>query len=388
MLTGNSAPAALSTTTQKEFIVQKCPSPRHPLRILIRAALVPALLPLFSLTGCSEPAATGVHAEPPRPAYVVTVTPKAGAELEFVGEVRAVQRAELSFAVAGQVATVLVEPGDHVRPGQVLATLHPQQVAAQTATARSDLARAEAQLAEVRQRHDRIVAARASGAASAAELHAVQAELGSAEATLRSAHAQRDAADWSLEQARLRAPMDGTVSARHVEPGQGTGPGAPAFTLDGAGRELSVLVPGDQPAKAGQPALLRSGDVRLDGKVLRVASRLEAGGLRRVFLSVPERADVGSAWRVSLTANLPSAALQIPLRAVQQSQQDRGHVLRVGADGHTVEQVTVRLGALHGDSVEIEDGLRQGDRVIVAGALSIQPGSKVAPFALPRGGQQ
>jgi multidrug efflux pump subunit AcrA (membrane-fusion protein) len=60
-----------------------------------------------------------------------------------------------------------------------------------------------------------------------------------------------------------------------------------------------------------------------------------------------------------------------------------GRVLRVTKDGRTVEQVAVTLGALQGDSIEVTAGLSAGDRVIVAGAASIRPGSVVKPVAYP-----
>lgn len=335
-------------------------------------------------------------AEEVRPAYVASVR-EGGADNTFIGEVRAGQRAELAFAVSGRVLGVHVETGDKVRAGQVLARLDEQPLRAQWVAAMADVSRAEAQLAEIRLRSDRLKLAQEANAISAAELTGIRAEMTSAEAALRSAHAQAELAKWSLDHALLRAPIDGVVATRGLEPGQTAGPGAPAIILDGAGRELSLLIPERLPIKPGQPVRLRNETTEATSRVLRINERMETGGLRRIFLSAPAHASVGATWRVMLSNENQSPSLQIPLRAVLPTSQsetgmvlrlgaDRrtaelplGEVLRIGMDGHTTELVKVQLGALSGDWIEIRSGLTARDRVVVAGAAGIQPGSLVKP---------
>ena len=346
----------------------------------MRRAIVPlTLLPLFALWGCTD-AGTPAPAETVRPAYVAQARSGSADGLAFVGEVRAARRAELAFAVAGRVTTVAVDVGDVVRRGQVLATLDLQPLTSQLAAAAGELARAEAQLLEARQRQERVGKAQARGAVSSAEAGAAQAELAAAEAAQRSASAQRDTAAWSLEQATLRAPVDGTVAARLVEPGQASGPGAPVITIDGAGRELTMLLPANVQVKPGQPVTLRSAGNETTSRVLRVAARLDAGGVRRVTLGVPDAAEVGSIWTASLTTAAPSGILRVPLRAVlPDAVAGAGTVLRLAPDGRTVERVAVQLGSLNGAHIDITKGLSLGDQVIVAGAAGIRPGSIVRP---------
>jgi RND family efflux transporter MFP subunit len=346
-----------------------------------RLTAVLTLLPVLSLWGCTGETPAPVT-ETVRPAYVVEARAGGAEGLGFVGEVRAARRAELAFAVSGRVAQVAVEVGDAVRRGQVLATLDTQPLAAQLAGVQGELARIEAQRSEVQQRLERVRRAQAAGAAAAGELTAVQAEAAALDAAQRAAIAQRDVASWSLEQATLRAPMDGTVAMRLVEPGQVGGPGAPVMALDGDGRELSMLLPASVPIKPGQTLTLRSAGAEQASRVLRVAGRLEAGGVRRVFLAVPADAPVGSTWVAVLAGAAPQTTLQVPLRAVlPDATAGSGRVLRLAKDGGTVEAVDVKLGALHGPRVEVTQGLVTGDKVIVAGAAGIRPGSLVRPVA-------
>lgn len=341
------------------------------------------------LTGCSEPTAP---AQPPqaRPALTATVRGGSAPTLTMVGEVRAAQRAELAFAVSGRVLNVHVQPGDMVRRGQLLVSLDEQPLRAQHAAAQGHAARTQAQLAEVRQRMERIRQARQAGAAGAGEWSAVQAELAAAEAAAHAAQAQQTAAQWSLDHAQLRAPMDGLVGARHVEPGQTVGPGAPVIAVDGNERELVAAVPAPLAPAPGQAVSLRSDSSLTPSRVLRVASRQEAGGTVQVAFAAPRRAVVGATWEVVLQPAAPTpaanAAVQVPLRAVVPlPEPGRGQVLRLAADGKTTERVDVQLGTTHGEWVGVTQGLAQGDQVIVAGAARIPPGTVVRPVAYAGG---
>lgn len=335
------------------------------------------------MSGCSQSTPT-TEAEVIRPVYVTEAHVGHADGPAFTGEVRAIERAELAFAVSGRVAQVMVEPGEAVRQGQVLAQLDPVPFKAQLASANAELQRGEAQLIEVKQRMDRLRVAQESNAISAAEFSGTQAELGSAESTVRSAKSQQEVAAWSLGQTSLRAPFDGVVATRNVEPGQASGPGVAAISIDGAGRELALLVPDKLSLKAGQAVSLRNGENQLKSKVLRISGRLEAGGVRKVFLTVPEDAAIGSTWAATLSTTDASAAW-IPLRAVLPgSAPGSGNVLRLGKNGRTVEQAALKVGSVRGEWIEVMDGLATGDRVVVAGAMAIRPGTVVKPIVMER----
>lgn len=353
----------------------------HPWRLRPAAAAWGLLPLLMVLSACSnhEPATV---TDLVRPAYVATARSSADAGLSFVGEVRATRRAELSFVVAGLVSNVLVEVGDVVRQGQVLASLDDKPLRAQLAAATAEVQRTQAQLSESLRRVERMRAAQQADAASATEWGAVQVELAGAQAAANAAQAQREQAAWSLEQSRLRSPMDGVVALRTLERGQATGPGAPVLSIDGGGRELVIHVPGNLQFKPGESVTLHGVDATLKSRVLRSAARLDAGGVRQVWLAVPDAAQVGSTWSVSVRG--PSqgsvAAVQVPLRAVMPSTTaNTGSALRLAADGQTLEAATLTLDAVQGEWIEVQQGLQAGERVVVAGAQALRPGMKVQP---------
>lgn len=72
---------------------------------------------------------------------------------------------------------------------------------------------------------------------------------------------------------------------------------------------MAILVPAALALQPGQPVTLRQGEQTQPSRALRTAARLEAGGVRRVFLAVPEAAALGSTWAVDLEVSGRPAAL-------------------------------------------------------------------------------
>ncbi len=354
-----------------------------PRRLLLRC------LPLAGaglLAACTPSPPAEPESAPPRPALVVPVQMSTAGGLALVGEVRALRRAEPGFAVSGVVSDVLVRQGDRVQAGQVIARLDTAPLLAQRQAAQADEAKALAMREEARRRLARVEAAQAAGATSPGEAGAAQADLAAAESAWRAAKAQAELANWSLERATLRAPIDGTLGLRHLEPGQTAAPGAPAFAIDGGGRELVLLAPASLQVVAGQAVQLQRGAQRLPARVIQASARLEAGGVRRVVVSAPEEAVVGDTWSVQVSHTHRPAVLQVPARAVlRQAAPDTGTVLRLGPDGATVERVTVSLGRLQQDAIEVLSGLAPNDRIVLAGASGIQAGTRVKPVVVTPG---
>lgn len=355
-----------------------------PHTVNVRPPLLLALS-ILGLTACNQAASQPSQAAP-RPALVVHAGGIAQHGPAYIAEVRAVSRAELAFAVSGRVVSLHADVGDSVRPGQVLAELDSTLLRAQLHAARSDEAAARVRWQEVTQRHARIQAAQQGQAISAGEMEAVKAELDAATAALGAASAQRSQADWALAEASLRAPVDGVVGSRQLAVGQSAGPGTSVFTIEGRGRELALWLPARIKLTVGQHVTLQHDGRQYEGSVLRVAATLGAGGQRQVFISAPAQAQAGDTWQVMLGHDA-SEGISIPLRALQPGPNvQQGHVLRLSADGHTVEKVAVVAGDVQDDRIRILSGLKAGDSVVVAGAAAIAPGTRVTPVVLPDGG--
>ncbi len=154
---------------------------------------------------------------------------------------------QVSARSDGIVESVAVKPGDTVKVGQVLARLDPRGARIRVATAKAGIEQAEAQLDELqvdleqaRWRAPRVAAAAKAGAATGESAGQARDAVASLEAKRRAAKASLDAARQQLAAAQLqldgtsvRAPVAGTVVARHVALGQAVAAasGQPLFEL-------------------------------------------------------------------------------------------------------------------------------------------------------------
>ncbi|MEA3459326.1 MAG: efflux RND transporter periplasmic adaptor subunit [Chloroflexota bacterium] len=236
--------------------------------------------------------------------------------------------------------------------------------------AQGEVERAQAQVHKAQASLDELKAG-----ATSEELAAAQADVDQAQASL-------EQAQLSLEQATLTAPMDGTVTALNIEPGEMASAGQPVVVLsDLAALEVDVDLDETDVAQVtiGQEARVSLDafpDVELTGEVTTIASvaTTQSGvvlypvTIRLVPTDLPVRA--GMTADVDIVTASQEDALIIPLRAVK-TEGGRSYVDRLVRG--RIERVKVKLGLMTATEVEITSGLAEGDVVVVV------PGSIQGP---------
>lgn len=184
-------------------------------------------LVLCLLVACDRPSADAYLTAPVEVGDVRDVVPA-------VGQVRPLRRIEVRADAPGRVVEVLVQANDPVRAGQVLARVRPDRRALDVAAARAELNAARAAVVEAGARAeqaDRNLANRRTLAdqdfISPAALTQAESDAQAATASLRRAEADAASAavavrvaTGALDEVLIRAPTDGFVLSRHVEPGQ------------------------------------------------------------------------------------------------------------------------------------------------------------------------
>ncbi|MBL0891222.1 MAG: efflux RND transporter periplasmic adaptor subunit [Gemmatimonadaceae bacterium] len=273
--------------------------------------------------------------------------------------------------LAGVLESVVVEEGDRVRAGQVLARLAVPEIDAQLASAEVALKVAESAA-------ERSASLRAAGVITVTEDEAAQAALASARST-------RDQLRVRRGFATVVAPSDGVVLERRVEPGDVASPQLRLFSV----ADLSTLVV-RVPVSELLVASLREGGkvaVRLDA----LPGREITGAIRRIFpsadsttrlvpvevaLSGAAARDVkpGYLARAVFTLAPRSDLLLVPITAVLEN--PRGAVVFVVQGGKAVRR-DVQRGSTYEGRVEITEGLKVGDSVVVAGATFLRDGGTV-----------
>ncbi|WP_374522845.1 efflux RND transporter periplasmic adaptor subunit [Hydrogenophaga sp.] len=359
--------------------------------------------------------------------------------VQVSARVEALTRVDVGATVTGRVAEVLVREGDAVRAGQPLLRLETDELRATLAQARASELQAQARLSGLRttgraqaqaalaQADAGVVAARAEmeraqalvaqGFVSGSRLDEARRALQVAEAQQANARAQvaanrdggtdevqaqaqwqaakaaTEAAQARLAQAELRAPTDGRVLTRDVEPGQIVQPGKALLALALAGPTVLVAQADERfldQLATGQPATVVAdayAGQRFAARLSRIAPRVDAqrGAIEVKF----EMTDAPPAFLredMTLSVEVETArrdrALALPLAALRPGADEASATVLVAADGRAQARA-VRLGVRTLQAVEVQDGLQDGELVLLGEASAqVQPGQRVRAKAL------
>ena len=211
------------------------PSPSRP-----RSRAFVALAALLLLAGCEANTAPIAKTERPVRVERVTFEQENGAR-EFVGVVRARYETDLGFRIAGKMITRVVNVGDRVHAGDVVARLDPQDLTLQVESAEAELAAATSSLAQAAADLTRYTTLRERGYASVADFDRKQAANDEAEGRLERARRSLDLARNQRAYADLKADADGVITATLAEPGQVVAIGQAVARLAHHGEKEAVV---------------------------------------------------------------------------------------------------------------------------------------------------
>ena len=297
---------------------------------------------------------------------------------EASGTAAPLRQATLSTKLMGSVLEVLVKEGDAVSAGQPLVRIDARDLSAKAEQVAASIAEAEAMQRDALTQAKRIRALYADSAATRAQLDAVETGLARAEAGVRTAQAAATELGATTSYATVRAPFAGIVTKRFVDPGAFAAPGAPLVSVqDGSRLRITANATPDVAR-----SLRRGGriDAIVEGR--RVAAVVEgvvpaaAGNLHAINALVdnPSGAILPGSTATVVVPLGTRPAIVVPQTAVIRQGDLTGVTVRT-AEGDATRWV--RLGRSTGAMVEVNAGLRAGDRVVVpaSNAASIAAGS-------------
>lgn len=347
------------------------------------------------------------------------------------GRVETPSRVEISAQIAGVVAAILVVEGESVKAGQTLLQLEAGEVRANVELARAGVRQAEGKLAQLvdfnapnarqaleqananevnaHNQFDRINQLTGRGYATPVQLDEARRALEVATSQVKIARLQVSAAspggsdaklaEAALEQARaslqmaeaklgymtIRAPADGLVITRSVEPGTVAQPGKVLLVISPTRetrlviqideRNLGLIAPG-QPALASSDAYAKE---RFKAVLVFINPAVDpARGSVEVKLAVPEppsylREDMTVSVDIEVARRVD--VLVLPTNAVRDSLSAAPWVLAVA--GHKTVRKPVKVGARGAALIEILDGLVEGERVVPAADVGAKSGQRV-----------
>jgi RND family efflux transporter MFP subunit len=352
---------------------------------------------LLLVAACSR---TAPAPEPVRAVRTLTVSSQAAsATLEYAGEIRPRVESKLGFRVGGKIVRRLVDVGDAVKAGQVLAQLDPQDLRLGQEAAVAATAAAQAAYDQLAADYQRYKDLRDQGFISSADLERREMSLKTAHAQLDQAKAQSNVQRNQAAYAALVADTGGVITGVDAEPGMVVSAGSSVLRLAHDGpRDVVFAVPEDKletvRAVASQAGRLK---VRLwgDGAAqVRDASLREvsaaADPLTRTFTVKADLGEspAGGAWRLGQTAtvllDLPPVAgvAKLPLSALRE-EQGRTVVWIVDRVSMTVRTQPVQVAGADGNEAVIAGGLAPGLTVVTAGVHVLTPGQKVKLYIEP-----
>ncbi|CAN5570460.1 efflux RND transporter periplasmic adaptor subunit [soil metagenome] len=286
----------------------------------------------------------------------------------------------------GRVTQVLVQPGQWVEAGQVLATVDRSvqsqtaaSLAAQVAVAQADAKIAQSNLDRAQSLVDKGFISRADLETKSATRDAANARVRVAQATL----AQQRASNGRLD---IRAPAAGLVLMRAVEPGQivSSGSGMLFRIAKGGQLELRALLSEADVAtlKVGDSADVTpvGSDRHFAGHVWQVSPVIDPQsrqGVAKIALSYDLALRPGGFAAASIRSGT-SDAPQLPNSAIQ-SDEKGNFVYVVGADDKVARRA-VTIGEVSDSGVSIASGLTGNERVVLSAGAFLNPGQKVKPI--------
>jgi RND family efflux transporter MFP subunit len=342
-----------------------------------------ALGMVLALAGCEAKTAPASKTE--RPVQVQRVAfGSEDAARDFVGVVRARYETDLGFRVAGKVVTRVVDVGDRVEVGDVVARLDPQDLQLQVESAEAELAAAASNLAQAAADLERYAALKARGHAAVAAFDQKKAANDEAEARLERAKRSLDLARNQLSYAALRADADGVITATLAEPGQVVAVGQAVARLAHRGeKEAVVALPetwlGEARRSKATVALWSDRDHSFDARLRELSPQADAATRTYAARFTIQDADDSVAFGMTATVTLSHAAdvrvARLPLSAIL----NRG----TGASVYSVDESgalvlrPVTVASFTEDAALITSGVRDGERIVTLGVHKLEAGLKV-----------
>jgi RND family efflux transporter MFP subunit len=344
------------------------------------------LLPAVALSLASCGPEQKAETPDPRPVRTVTATQQdAGETVTLTGTIQAEDEASMAFRIGGRMTERFVNVGDHVKPGQELARLDPQNEVNALRSVQASLTAAQAQLTQARAAFERQRTLLAQG-------HTPRAQFDLAEKALRTAQAQVDDGEVQVRIAAdrvsytvLQADAGGTITARGAEPGEVVQAGQMIVQLARQGGRDAVF---DVPAQ-----VLRSApsDPRVTIRLTDDPSVTTVGRVREV---APQADPVTRTFQVKVGLTDPPAAMRLGSTVNGTVQLDSDKVIAIPASALTelnrqpavwivdpskltVSLRNIELLRFDPGTVVVAHGLDKGDIVVTAGVQALHPGQTV-----------
>nr|WP_288357000.1 macrolide transporter subunit MacA [uncultured Pseudomonas sp.] len=358
--------------------------------------------------------AISAPAKPPH--YITAEVSRADIEdaVLATGTLEGVRQVDVGAQVSGQLLSLKVKLGDKVEKGQWLAQIDPlvlrntlrqaevdeEQLQAERRSTQAQVKQAKRLYERYQQLQEDQAVSRQDFEKAESDYEVLEANLGSLDAKIKSARVQIDTAKVNLDYARIVAPIDGavvgivtqegqtviaqqmvpvllkladldtmTIKAQiseadviHISPGQ-----AVYFTILGDDKRYYATLRGTEPAPQDYLETENS-----------TSTRQNAAVFYNALFDVPnpdQRLRIGMTAQVRIVLDTSTDALNVPVAALGAGNGDGTHKVRVLDAQGFAQTRQVKVGINNNVQAEIRDGLKEGERVVIADPQALAAGS-------------
>ncbi len=331
-----------------------------------------ASVPALALSGCGTGEANQAAeiATPVPVEFVRPIRTDISATYEATAAITSDADAPVIARVGGQLVELIVEEGQRVEVGQILARLDGERLRLEMLAAKADLARTQSEFDRHRDLHER-------GLISTSMFEGLQYDLAANDATFK-------LKQLTYDYSNLRATIAGVVSAREIKPGQNVKAGDVVYRITETAELMAYLqIPQSQLSKfqSGHAATLRVASmpgVDFPATIIRISPTIDTrNGTFRVTAAINNETGKlapGMFGNFRIQYEEHANALVIPTIALLD--EDSQASVYVVNDGEVLRRV-IKTGIESGDRIEILDGLAESDQVVVTGQAGLRDGSKV-----------
>ncbi|MCL9774156.1 efflux RND transporter periplasmic adaptor subunit [Vibrio methylphosphonaticus] len=353
---------------------------------LRRPFLVWVMLFASTIVGCSDSETISTTEVEPKLAVEALQLVQAdhyNVKREYVGIIKAAQKANLGFELAGKISAIYVDVGDHVEKGQALLTLDTELLKTEANQLKARDKELNARLNLVKANLKRQQALKASGFSAEAEMDALDSEVSVLTSSLLGLKSSQNANQLRQQKSTIRAPFSGIISHRLVTTGDVVNVGKPTLTLlSNQAKEAAIGIPAKQLSKV---SALTSPQIRV-GQATYSATLVNPGAIvdihsRSVGLRylLPNNLGLleGQLAYLDFDEKYHKTGFWVPISALTDGMRGVWNVYIIN-DNQTIESRTIQVLFADQNKAYVQGAIHAGERIIASGLHRIVPGQQVS----------
>jgi RND family efflux transporter MFP subunit len=298
----------------------------------------------------------------------------------FVGQIEPRKTVSASFELAGQLIEILVDEGDEVAQGQLIAMQDTELLEADRAELQSSREAIEAQLDFALQRLERAEALLDRGFASQERLDEAVSQRDQFQARIREIDARLANTDIRLEKAKLYAPFEGRVTRRFMDGGEALNPGQAVLEIvETAAPLVRVGVPVSLDPENLRGAKIIIGDTEFEADFVALRPDIDSTTRTRTALYQPKTAlpaAFGQTAEIRIDTEISSPGTWVPVESLKEGARGQWTLLVLN-DEDVVRRATAVVIHAESERVYVQGSFPPGTRMIEVGPQRVVPGQRV-----------